>query len=53
MSLELYPPISIASRILTLDSWENGLVPFVHMPKYFEEYGRKEPQNRPLISIRA
>ncbi|KAK1449231.1 O-methyltransferase [Colletotrichum melonis] len=25
-------------------AWENGLVPYVHMPAYFEKYGRKEPQ---------
>ncbi|TDZ16416.1 Methyltransferase fsa4 [Colletotrichum orbiculare MAFF 240422] len=26
-------------------AWENGLVPYVHMPAYFEKYGRKEPQS--------
>ncbi|KAF9880464.1 O-methyltransferase [Colletotrichum karsti] len=25
-------------------AWENGMVPYVHMPAYFEKYGRKEPQ---------
>ncbi|GKT51203.1 methyltransferase fsa4 [Colletotrichum spaethianum] len=25
-------------------AWDNGLVPYVHMPAYFEKYGRKEPQ---------
>ncbi|KAF5485197.1 Methyltransferase fsa4 [Colletotrichum siamense] len=25
-------------------AWENGMVPYVQMPAYFEKYGRKEPQ---------
>ncbi|KAK1997564.1 O-methyltransferase [Colletotrichum falcatum] len=25
-------------------AWDNGLVPYVHLPAYFEEYGRREPQ---------
>ncbi|OHW97999.1 o-methyltransferase [Colletotrichum incanum] len=25
-------------------AWDNGLVPYVHMPAFFEKYGRKEPQ---------
>ncbi|KAK2033213.1 O-methyltransferase [Colletotrichum zoysiae] len=25
-------------------AWDNGLVPYVHLPAYFEKYGRKEPQ---------
>ncbi|KAF6814099.1 O-methyltransferase [Colletotrichum plurivorum] len=25
-------------------AWENGMVPYVHMPAYFQKYGRKEPQ---------
>jgi hypothetical protein len=30
--------------LLTPTSWENAFVPYASYPRYFEEYGRKEPQ---------
>ncbi|OLN82366.1 Demethylsterigmatocystin 6-O-methyltransferase 10 [Colletotrichum chlorophyti] len=33
-----------AGQIMDM-AWENALVPYVHMPAYFEKYGRKEPQS--------
>jgi hypothetical protein len=30
-------------------AWDNGMVPYFHLPAYFEKYGRKEPQQQTHI----
>ncbi|CAM1510019.1 Fc.00g003540.m01.CDS01 [Cosmosporella sp. VM-42] len=32
-------------------AWENGLIPFSHLPRYFETYGRKEPQQENHVPV--
>jgi len=30
-------------------AWDNGMVPYFHLPAFFEKYGRKEPQQQTHI----
>jgi hypothetical protein len=38
-------PIGVVYRL----AWDNGMVPYFHLPEYFEKYGRKEPQQQSHI----